>query len=412
MSYNPFDLKRLYEERAEVYQNMQELRDTLASEKRDMNAEEQEKFDKLNADFQKLDEKIQRAKAMEAADTQIRSFEPVNNPKLSNDEKEQEIQVRNAIGNYLRYGNSLPMESREILKAIGPKEQRDMTTTGNQGGYTIAQGFAGAIDIAKKFAGGVADVARKRNTDSGNDIPYPTWNDTSNYGHLIGEGAEIITGSNGTFGNVTLKAYKFSSDVIPVSYELLNDSAFNFENDILIPGLSRRVFRNQNKYFTTGSGTNQPQGFAKAAGSYNATNTSSITVNDIVGLQGSVDRAYRSSNSSGFMLNDGTLTAIKQLSLSPSSYSYPLWMPGLSAGDPDKILGQPYTINNEMDDVGAGNAPMAYGDWNEYIIRSVNGFRIIRLNETFALNDEVGFVVIARADGKLLNSNAIKVLQQ
>ena len=174
MSYNPFDLKRLYEERAEVYQNMQELRDTLASEKRDMNAEEQEKFDKLNADFQKLDEKIQRAKAMEAADTQIRSFEPVNNPKLSNDEKEQEIQVRNAIGNYLRYGNSLPMESREILKAIGPKEQRDMTTTGNQGGYTIAQGFAGAIDIAKKFAGGVADVARKRNTDSGNDIPYPT----------------------------------------------------------------------------------------------------------------------------------------------------------------------------------------------------------------------------------------------
>ena len=209
-----------------------------------------------------------------------------------------------------------------------------------------------------------------------------------------------------------MKAYKFSSDVIPVSYELLNDSAFNFENDILIPGLSRRVFRNQNKYFTTGSGTNQPQGFAKAAGSYNATNTSSITVNDIVGLQGSVDRAYRSSNSSGFMLNDGTLTAIKQLSLSPSSYSYPLWMPGLSAGDPDKILGQPYTINNEMDDVGAGNAPMAYGDWNEYIIRSVNGFRIIRLNETFALNDEVGFVVIARADGKLLNSNAIKVLQQ
>ena len=51
-----------------------------------------------------------------------------------------------------------------------------------------------------------------------------------------------------------------------------------------------------------------------------------------------------------------------------------------------------------------------YGDFSWYWIRDVNGILIQRLNELFAMNAQVGFIVFHRTDGKLVNTAAVKHL--
>jgi hypothetical protein len=95
------------------------------------------------------------------------------------------------------------------------------------------------------------------------DIPWPTVDDTANKGELLAENTEAGS-QDVTFGQVTLKAFKFSSKLVKVSRELLQDSYFPV-GAILRDLFVDRIGRITNDYFTTGTGTGQPQGVVTAA---------------------------------------------------------------------------------------------------------------------------------------------------
>src|SRR5699024_996844 len=135
----------------------------------------------------------------------------------------------------------------------------------------------------------------------------PTTNGTSEKGEIVAENASA-TAADPTFSTVGLNVFKFSSKVVAVPFELLQDSVIDIES-FVNRRLTERLGRITNEMFTTGTGTGQPRGVVvgSAAGKIGASGqTATITFDDLVDLIHSVDPAYRALGAS-FMMNDASL---------------------------------------------------------------------------------------------------------
>jgi HK97 family phage major capsid protein len=319
----------------------------------------------------------------------------------------------NAFEKWFRTGGKvdrLTLEERQILeKRVGAQ-----TTVTTAGGYTIPEGFSGEIDKQLQTISELLKFARIYRTSTGNDIPWPTNNDTANTGELLAENADGSTATADlVFGQVTLKAYKFSSKMIKSSNELIQDNGVNLPQ-FIGEQLGERVGKVFNTYATTGTGTAQPLGYmdptAGAIEGKVSASASAITPGEIIDLMHSVDAAYRNSPKAAFAMNDLILAEIKKMSFGSSVY-YPVWLPSLAVGAPDTILGKPYFVNNAMaSTLATENAVIAFGDWNRFVVRIVNDFSLRVLTERYAEFDQTAWIGFARMDSRLLNRNAIKFL--
>ncbi len=279
------------------------------------------------------------------------------------------------------------------------------------GGALIPEGFVAMLERAALRFGGMLQVADVIRTAEGNALPWPTVNDTTNTGRQLGEGVAVTT-LDPVFKQQILNAYKFTSDEVLVSSELLQDSAIDLAS-LLADILGERLGRIQNQKFTTGTGAATPEGIITGAvqGKLTASATA-IAADEIFDLQHSVDPAYRSDPSTGWMLHDSILAVIRKIKGSDNNY---LFQPGLQAGVPGTLLGQQFTINQDMaSSVAADNKTILYGQLNKYKIRQVRDVTVHRLIERHRENDQDAFLAFVRSDGKLLNAgtNPVKYMQQ
>jgi HK97 family phage major capsid protein len=234
----------------------------------------------------------------------------------------------------------------------------------------------------------------------GNALPIPTDNDTSNSGAILTENTQ--TGAQDvTFGAVTLNAYTYTSKLVLVSNQLLQDSAFNL--DAFLSGkLGTRIARAINTHFTTGDGASKPNGVVTAAtlGKAGATGqTASIIWDDIIDLHHSVDPSYR--RNGRFMMADSSLKIIKKLKDGDGRY---LWQSGVALKEPDTIDGKPYTVNQDMAAMATSAKPLLFGDFSKYFIRKVTGVQVLRLVERYADYNQTGFLAFERWDGNLVDA--------
>jgi HK97 family phage major capsid protein len=114
-----------------------------------------------------------------------------------------------------------------------------------------------ALIDAEKAYGGMVDASFVFDTTSGNALPIPTDNDTTNSGAILAENPTSQPTQDVTFGAVTMNAYVYTSKLVLVSNQLLQDTAFNL--DAWLAGkLGTRIARATNAHFTTGTGASQP----------------------------------------------------------------------------------------------------------------------------------------------------------
>lgn len=326
-------------------------------------------------------------------------------------------------------------EIRDITRLIG-REFRDMGTSG-QGAYPgitsgagifVPVGFTNRITEALKYYGpmltggeGMPDIME---TATGQPLPFPTDNDTTVTGEIIGEGQQVTTGDV-TIGMITFGAYKFSTKLVKVSIELLQDSAFDIES-YLIKKFALRTGRILNTKFTIGTGTNEPTGImtaatlgATAVGSSSndgtSAGTNTIGSDDMTAVEHSVDPLYR--KGARYMFHDSTLKSLKQVK---DKYGRPLWLPSVQVNAPDTINGYKYAINNDMATLQTqiSSPPVAantvlYGDLTLYQIRRVKEMSVLRLEERFADFGQIAFLGFSRYDGNLLDAGThpVKYLQ-
>lgn len=306
--------------------------------------------------------------------------------------------------------NGLDGMNAEERKAI---QATLSTTTPSQGGYTVPTEVASEIIDTLKAYGGVRAVATVLKTEGGNDYQFPTSDGSAEVGELIAQNA-TATAADPTFGAVVLSVYKFSSKVVAVPYELLQDAAVDVEAFIR-KRLATRVFRITNQFFTTGTGTAQPMGLVTAAGVGKTGltgQTTSVIADDLIDLVHSVDPAYRALGNCGFMMNDQSLKVIRKLK---DSAGRPIFIPGydgLAGKMADTILGYPVTVNPDMAVMAANAKSIAFGDLANYTVRDVMDPVIKRFDDSaYAKLGQVGFLQWSRHGGALLDVNAVKLYQ-
>ena len=366
-------------------------------------AEDDQRADKFLEEARLYESQIEKLKAVEAEEAREAEKEL---EKKNADPKKKEYRLGETFTKY-----ALGQISERELRAAATQT----TGTGSSGGYTIPEGWMKQIKEAMLAYGGMYANSYVFRTASGNDLPMPKINDTSNKAFLVSESTSPASSASNaalTFGTQTFKAYKYTSGLINVPVELLQDADISPELEaFIVTALKERMWRGMNYAFTQGAGTTDIHGIVHASADSGVTVASSaITRDNLIGLLHSVDPAYRIGGK--FMFNDATLLAIKKLSFGDSD-NRPLWQPGIYAGAPDTLEGKPYVINQDMDDIGTGNRSVLFGDFANYYIREVADWRLVRMDERYAEVDQVAFALFARYDGQLVNAgtNPVKCLR-
>jgi len=440
-------IKELRGQMAAAYNRMSEIQKKADSEKRDLTADEQKNWDDADKDFEKFSSEVQRRESMAAREKELAApitpqpaarehrSAPIPTGAAREDEQEltkeqmeeRQAEKKRVFTLWVREGmSSLSPEERALMRTLSSREkieQRDLPKeyrearaqsvgTGSAGGFVIPQGFSGQLEEFLKAFGGMRQVARSFPTPMGNDIPWPTVDDTANVGELLAENTSAAL-QDVAFGQVILKAYKYSSKVVLVPIELLQDSYFDV-GALLQELLSTRIGRITNTHFTTGTGTGQPKGVVTEAGSGKVGlvgQTLSVIYDDIIDLEHSIDPLYRPN--ARYMMADSSLKVVKKIK---DSTGRPIWLPGLASSLADKINGPtlngyPYSINQDIAAMAANAKSMLFGDFSKYIVRDVMAITLLRLEERYAEVGQVGFIAFSRADGRAINANALKYYQ-
>jgi HK97 family phage major capsid protein len=287
------------------------------------------------------------------------------------------------------------------------------TTTNSEGGYTVATEVATSVLEALKQFGGMRAVATVIQTSQGNPMSFPTSDGTSEEGEIIAENASA-TDADVSFGTLGLPVYKFSSKVVAVPIELLQDSNVDIEAFVR-NRLVTRLGRITNKLFTTGTGTNQPKGLITAAstGVTGATGTdSSVTYDSLVDLIHSCDPAYRETGRCKWMMHDDSVKVIRKVK---DGESRPIFVPGyelgVPGGAPDTLLGYPIQVNQSVATMAAGAKSIAFGCLDAYTIRDVMAIEMFRFTDSaYTKKGQVGFLAWMRSGGNLLDvGGAVKL---
>lgn len=430
-------------------------------ENREMTAEEEQKFDAIHADIDKLRVQIEREERQERvnvslSESQGRRTDPAPPGReplgvsqtsvlsaplnflegvrawlLAGSDIERTAEMRESAARFqinldqrqlhiklprvplggVQIGNRHEVRAEdyrewETRNQVHGEQRAQGVGTGAAGGFTVQDETMRALETAMLQFGGMRQVATILRTETGAALPFPTVNDTTQTGVLLGENT-VVAQQDVSFAQLVLDAFKYSSKMILVSVELLQDSTIGV-SQFLGEALGTRIGRISNTHFTTGTGSGQPNGLVTAStvGKTGATGqTTTIVYDDFVDLEHSVDPAYR--NGARWMFHDGTLAKIKKIKIPQFTgdvAGQPLWQPGLAVGSPDTILGYPYTINQDVAQMAANAKSVLFGALSKYLIREVRDIVILRLDERFADFHQVAFLAFARMDGDLLNA--------
>ena len=437
------DFKELQEQRSNLAAQIKDL----AASQDNWDSEDRAKWEEVNAAYDANQQELTAAK--EKADVAARAaqIEAAKDEQSFQQKRERKAERRPEITEetrqlafqaWARHQNGFSLEDKHVEAAqrcgIDPqaagyeirlssnspkmshggfgKEYRAQSVgTDSAGGYLVPEGFSNELEKSLLAFGGPRKVARVIRTSSGNDLPWPTVNDTGNTGRLLSENA-AITETAVTFGSKTFSAYKFSSDSCLVSSELMQDSAFNLASEVGAM-LGERLGRIEASYFTTGTGSSQPGGIVTGAGAgVTAASATAIAADELFELVHSVDPAYRGQSSCGWMMHDNVLLALRKLKDGNDQY---LWQEGMSAGEPDRLLGHPITINQNMaSSVATGEITVLFGAMAKFIIRDAGSVRLYKLEERYRDNDQTGFVAFKRSDSGVIDAGTdpIKKLTQ
>lgn len=410
-------LSQLREQRNSKSKEANALNAKYPAEQR-MQADDSDKLDALLAEIEAIDADIHRENRLIqlAADS-----DPSQNATLLNAITRDPVHHSDeskALRAFLKGGISAMADSdRNRMLARQTPEIRNSFSSVVQtdGGFTVAPEYMRNLETAMKAYGGMREAATIIRMTSGAQMTFPTTDPTAEEGEIVGQNV-LTNETSENFGALFLDVYKYSSKSLPVPFELIQDSFIDIEaylNEIM----AMRLGRITNRHYTLGTGTNQPRGIVTSAspGKIGATGqTASILYDDLIDLEHSVDRAYRSMPGTGFMMADASLKVVRKIK---DGQGRPIFNPGyetgVPAGAPDTLLGRPIIINQHMEEMGPNTKPVLFGAFKKYLIRDIMDLTLFRMTDSaYTLRGQVGFAAFMRSGGNLIDvGGAVKYYQ-
>lgn len=454
-------IKELRQKRAAIVQEMHDLTEKTGfpaeAQKRhkelDVQQDEMrvqiealERQDKLNEEMRKVTAPPAGAIITDPANGGQRTLTAVSNEietrEFLSDDHRKYFELRNSQEYrkaFWKYTRSLGRDPKpdSILDECLALEARTYSglgdaSSGTDGYYLVPIGFQRELEKRLISFGGMRRNCRVLNTSTGNVMNWPTADDTANVGNWVAE-SNPVSQVNPSFGNVQFNAYLASSQQVLVSVQLLQDSAFDLEA-YLAEAFAIRLARITNPGYTTGSGSGQPKGLITSItgdGSPNVVTavgsvsndggsgedgSNSIGTDDLSNLIASIDPFYRVG--AKFMCHWSVLDYLRKLK---DKYGRPLWEVSIAQGTPDKIFGYEYDWNADMSAWTQGAAEsganaslytVLFGQFSKYVVREVGGITMVRFNELYMPNHQVGFQAFLRTDGQRVQQYAFGLLKQ
>lgn len=421
-------MKELMEKRQAAMDKLTDLRNKMQTEKRDLlTPEERTSWDAANTDFDNADQAIADQKRMDEVNKRMEAYkgatlpgrEDMDGRDSRNDKPTAEQRALSFQGwaNFQMTGECTE-EQRSAMQACGmsphkkelrwrlnhrqPRneaELRAMSTTATEGGDTIPEGFVSELERNMLFFGGILGNIDVIRTNTGADLPQAGFDDTGNKAVPIAEAGSAADGTDPDTSVVTWGAHKYTTKVIKVNQELLEDSAFNMAA-ILAEAFGERIGRAINYDGTRATAADRISGILdEAALGVTMASATAITLDEILDLIHTVDPAYRTGSS--LMLADSTIKLLRKLKDSNNQY---LWQPSVQAGTPSTLHNYPVIVNNDMPAATAGLKALCFGNLSRYRLRMVNDMRMYRLTERYRETDQDGFVAFVRMDGHIRNA--------
>ncbi|RKD61548.1 phage major capsid protein [Rhizobium sp. WW_1] len=412
-------IKELREKQAKIVAEARERLDQISAATDEARAKELEtQHDAAMAEHDRLEKQVEREEQylkLEQRDEERRARQrPIPRGEEGRGQEEgDKIEYRHVFAKAVCGPlDQLSQEERAVLMQGATKfEERAQTVgTATAGGYTVPTELEAQIIKSMKAWGPMydEDICTIIATSSGNPMKVPAVDDTDKEAAEHAEAQALLDDGSGdvAFGQKSLDAFSYATPFIRWSWELDMDSIFNMES-LLGQLIGERLGRIANRRLTVGSGQSAPNGIVTAS-SLGITTASgvAITFDEIIDLEHAVDPAYRTSPKARYMMNDNTFKAVRKLKDGQGNY---LWQKGdVQNGAPALLNNRPYSINQAMDDIGAGKKAMLFGDFGKYFVRKVGSTVIGVLRERFW--PDMGIAGLARFDGELGDSGAVKHL--
>ena len=388
----------LREKRANLWNETKAFLDSHRGEDGMISAEDNATYEKMEADVVALGKEIERLERQAAIDREL--DQPTASPLVSRPTTPTDRKQGRASDEYKKaFWN--------MMRGKAAREVRDALQVGelSEGGYTVPDEFEHQLIEGLEDENIMRPLVHIIRTGSGeHKIPIVA---SHGSGAWIEEEQQIPE-SDDAFTQVSLSAHKFAT-MIRISRELLNDSAFDMASYIAHEFV-RRAGAAEEQAIINGDGSHKPIGLLHdtlgAGVGVTTASTTAITADELIDLQHSIKSGYR--RKACWIMNDATIAAIRKLKDGQGQY---IWQPGIKEGAPDTLFNQKVLMSNYMPLVATGNKVILYGDYSYYWLAEREGRTLERLNELYAVTDQVGFKLTERLDGRLILTEAVKCLQ-
>lgn len=380
------NLNELRAKRADLVRQAREILNAADAENRGLTDEERQKYDGLMVEIDELKEKIEREERLAALEIEVRASvsEPVRPPVGEQRDNGDDEAERRAFFAYLR----------------GEEFDRRALTVGNHGAILPTSIYNRVIEGLKAYGGLRATRATVLPNVVG-AVNVPVSNDT-NKGHRVNAGDATAVDPS-TFQVKELRVYDYTSDVVCVDRRLLEGSPAAIERYI-VNLLVDRIAKITNEEFTTGTGSNMPEGILTAAGEgLVGQSATSITAEELIAFFHSVPAQFRAN--AEWMMHDATLAKVRMLK-NPANNE------ALYNDRDNTLMGRRVVINDDMPEMSAGAKSILFGDFSRYMIADGPNWGVEALNELYKSKGQVGLVLFSAHGGILADTGvAVKYFQ-
>lgn len=379
---------------------------------------QKEKIARIEADLAKtLSAKQAADLALKAMETRLAEMEAKANRPGGAAKTQEAEEHKAAFFDFLRKGSDGGAANR--LFDLQAKAADVRVATGASGGFALPKEIADQVYKTLNDISPIRSIARKVMTG------------TTDYHQVVNRGGLAAEWVGETSTRTIPTATPDFADVAPTFGEMsatpeatrhsMSDLFFDVEGLLIADGAERFAIA-EGIAFISGDGVNKPTGFltgtpvvtadaARAFGvlQYYATgqaaalaaNAYDTLKNVLYGLKA----GYRANAS--VVMNSATMAELAKVKDTTGQY---LLNAAVRAGEPDTMLGKAVVIAEDMPSIAANTFPIAIGDFSRgYLIADMPGNYVIRDELTKA--GWVRFQMFRRVGGKLLDSNAIKLVK-
>lgn len=353
--------------------------------------------------------------------TEARSREPMAHlPKGENistrgmDDTIPETAAKSAFARFVRNPND---QRAQATLADFSESRAASGLTGSAGGHVVPEIIAGPILSRARDANPMRGVVRVVTVASG-DIVFPLSNADATSGWVGETDTRTPTGEPTLDGKVPNFGINYS--YVKMTEELANDSVIDIA-DWFVREAGMAIGEAEMAAIIAGDGVKKPKGMlnvppesgedgTRTADAYKflpAASATAVAADEMLDLIYDLKARYRANGR--WLMNSATTGAVRKLKDGDGNY---LWQASMIAGQPNTFAGYPVTIVEAMEDIGANNHPIAFGDFEAgYILAQIVGMVVTTGDQSIT---EPGFnkvYIRQRIGGCVYDENAVRFLK-